>query len=326
MMKRRHFLAAAAPLALPFVASSVQAQAAAYPTKPITLVLPYAPGNSADMTSRLLATTLGAQLGQQMVVDNRPGAGGVAAVKMLTAAAPDGYTLMAGGAAMAISQKLFKPQPYDVLQDLVPVSATVSNDVLVICRKDSRYASLQDFIQDARTRRDAVMVGISQLGTTQHLCAELFKARTGIDFTLVPFKTTGTLSNALLAGDVDVMFELTSSSQATRQTGKTRSLAISSAQRNETMPEVPTAKELGVPDFEVASWGMIFAPARTPDAIVQRLSQEIQRAFRSPEAVKAGQAVGSRIVAGSPAQARQLVASELNRWGDLIAKSKIKLG
>ncbi|HSC79368.1 MAG TPA: tripartite tricarboxylate transporter substrate-binding protein, partial [Chitinolyticbacter sp.] len=158
------------------------------------------------------------------------------------------------------------------------------------------------------------------------LCAELFKLRTGINFTLVPFKTTGTLSNALLAGDVDVMFELTSSSQAVRQTGKTRSLAISSAQRNETMPEVPTAKELGVPDFEVASWGMIFAPARTPDAIVQRLSQEIQRAFRHPDALKAGQAVGSRIVAGSPAQARQLVASELTRWGDLIVKSKIKLG
>ena len=325
-MKRRKFLAAAA--GTPFMlapGASVLAQASPWPAKPITMVAAYAPGNSGDTSARLIAHRMGSTLGQQIVIDNKPGAGGVGAVKQVAAAAPDGYTLLAAGAVLPITQSLFKPPPYDLLRDFAPVSAILGNDVLLMVRNDSKHKSLADFIQDAGKRREAVMVGVSQLGTSQHMCAELFKARTGVGFTVVPYKSTAALGNPLLAGDVDVVFELTNSSVPIRQTGKVRSLAISAANRNETLPDVPTMQEQGVAGVEVSSWGMVFAPAKTPDGIVQRLSTEIQKALQHPDSLKVIQGLGSRVMAGSPAQARELVANELVRWQKLVAVANIAL-
>lgn len=325
-MKRRTFLAAAA--GSPFVltpGASALAQTAPWPTKPITMVAAYAPGNSGDTSSRLIAHRMGSTLGQQVVIENKPGAGGVGAVKQVAAAAPDGYTLLAAGAVLPITQSLFKPAPYDLLRDFAPVSAVLANDVLLMVRNDSKYKLLADFVQDAGKRREGVMVGVSQLGTSQHMCAELFKARTGVTFTVVPYKSTAALGNALLGGDVDVIFELTNSSQPLRQTGKVRSLAVSAANRNDALTDVPTMQEQGVAGVEVSSWGMILAPAKTPDAIVQRLSTEIQKALQHPDSLKVTQALGSRVIAGSPAQARELVASELARWQKLVAVANIAL-
>jgi tripartite-type tricarboxylate transporter receptor subunit TctC len=296
-----------------------------YPTRPITLVIPVGPGNTADMGGRLIAQRLGASLGQPVVVENRPGAGGVGAIKQVANAAPDGYTLLLGGTGMAISQSLFKPAPYDMLKSFVPVTMVSATDVLILVRKDSKLRSLEDFIREARQKKGGLTVGISLLGTTQHLSAELLKLNTKVDYTIVPFKSASALNAALIAGDIDVEFELVSAMMGMLQGGRVRALATGAAKRSDLLPDVPTVAELGNPNFEVTAWGMIVAPAQTPDAIVQRLNREIQQVLAEPDVAQQLTQLGQRVQGGTAAQARDFLASEITKWGNVIRQARISL-
>lgn len=302
-----------------------RAQARPYPTKPINLVLGMGPGNAADTVARLVAHQLGGLLNQQIVVENRPGAGGVGAVKQVAGATPDGHALLLIGAGAAISQALFKPPPYDILKAFTPVSSISSQDVLVIVHKDSKLQKLEDFISAAKQRKAGLMVGVSLLGTIQHMGAELLKSHAKVDYTIVPFRTASALASALNAGDIDVVFEFIPPMLSLISGGQLRALAIGNSRRSDTLPDVPTVAEQGYPKFEVASWTVIVAPAQTPEAIVQRLNQDIQRALASPEVVKRFREVGIRTLGGTPAQASQLIASEIARWADVISTSNITL-
>lgn len=328
MLKRREFMkvAGALPLAWSGVAPlAAYAQGRDYPTKPITLVVAFGPGNAADTIGRLLAQHLSSFLGRQVIVENRPGAGGVGAVKQVAGAAPDGHTLLYIGAGVAISQGLFKPQPYDMLKSFVPVCTVSSNDVLLLVRKDSPLTRVEDFIREAREKKGDLMVGVSLLGTTQHLSAELFKLRAKVNFTIVPFKTASAVATALVAGDIDLAFEFVPPMLAQVRSGQLRAMAIANAKRSEVLPDVPTVAEQGVTGFNVSSWGMIVAPAHTPAPIVQRLNQEMQRALRQPDVVKRLAEMGVRAPGGTPAQAHQLMSSEIVRWRNVISESNISL-
>lgn len=301
------------------------ARAQAYPTKPVTLVVPFGPGNAADTIGRLIALHLGNALGQQVVIENRPGAGGVGAVKMVAAAKPDGHTLLYIGAGVAISQGLFKPQPYDMLASFAPVSIASSNDVLLLVRKDSKLTQLEDFIRTAREKKGQCMVGVSLLGTSQHLCAELFKQRAQVDFTIVPFKTAAAVATALTAGDIDLAFEFVPPTLPLVKSAQLRALAIANAKRSEVLPDVPTIAEQGLPGFNVASWGMIVAPKNTPDAVVLRLNREVQRALDQPDVARRLADMGVRAPGGTSAQAYELLSGEITRWSKLIQEAKISL-
>lgn len=301
------------------------AQARPYPSRPITLVAPYAAGNTADMAGRLLAQHLGGLLGQQVVVENRPGAGGVSATNYVANAAPDGYTLLLAGTAMAISQSLFKPPPYDVLKSFVCVSMLNATDVLILVRKDSKLHKLEDFIQEARAKGDRLMVGVSALGTTQHLSAELLKLSAKLDYTIVPFKSASALNVALLAGDVDVEFELISATMGMMQGGQVRALAIGSAKRAELLPDVPAVAERVAPHFDVTSSGMILAPVKTPAAIVQRLNQEIQRVLAQPDVAQKFKEFGQRVQGGSVEQSQDFLKNEIVKWGRVVSEARISL-
>jgi tripartite-type tricarboxylate transporter receptor subunit TctC len=300
------------------------AQSGAYPTRPITLVIPASPGNTADIGGRLIAQRLGSLLGQPIIVENRPGAGGIGAIKLVASAAPDGYTLLLSGTAMAVSQSLFKPAPYDMLKSFVPVSMVSATDVLILVRADSKLRKLEDFIREATQNKGGLTVGISLLGTTQHLSAELLKLNTKVDYTIVPFKSASALNTALLAGDIDVEFELVSAMMGQLKGGRVRALAIGSAKRSELLPDVPTVAELGKP-FDVTAWGMIVAPAQTPDAIVQRLNREIQRVLAQPDVAQQLRDLGQRVQGGSAAQASDFLTSEIAKWGNVVSEAKISL-
>ncbi|WP_161567774.1 tripartite tricarboxylate transporter substrate binding protein [Pigmentiphaga sp. H8] len=296
-----------------------------YPSKPISLILPFGAGNGSDLSSRRLATQLGKILGQQIVVENRPGAGGVGAVKQVTSAPADGYTLMLAGAGMPISQALFNPPPYDMLKSFVPVSAISSNDVAFLVKASSRYATLDDFIREAKERKKGLMVGVSLLGTTQHMAAELFKLHTHTDFTIVPFRTASMLTTALVGENIDLAFEFVAPTLPMLNSGQLRALAVSSAQRSPVLPQVPTVAEQGIPDYAVSSWGMIVAPVNTPAPIVKRLNTEIQNVLQDPEFIRQLQGSGTRVLGGTTDQARQLMESEIVRWKKVIDTAGIAL-
>lgn len=323
---RRQWLGAmaTAPLALGLGPFNL-ARAQAYPSKPITIVVPFGAGNASDALVRLVAKPLAASLGQPVVIENRPGAGGIGGTKQVASAAPDGYTLLYTGVGSTISQSLFKPAPYDMVRDFAPISAVSSNDVLILVRANSPLRTLDDFVRQAKGQSEGVMVGVSLLGTSQHLAAELFKLRTKVDFTVVPFKSAAALINGLIAGDIHAAFEFVPPSLSTVRGGQLRALAITSARRSEALPQVPTATELGVPDFNVSSWGMFVAPAGTPDAVVQLLNQHLRRAIADPEVSKRLRETGTRPTGTTVQQARDLIASEVPRWADVIASAKIVL-
>lgn len=299
-MKKRDLLKAASalPMSLLISGGSAFASQQPYPSKTITLVVPFAPGNSADILARQIAQQLGESLHQQVVVENRPGSGGVGAINQVTNAKADGYTLLLIGTGAAISQSMFKPQPYDLLKSFVPVCSLTASDVLILVGKDSRLNTLDDFIREARARKRALMVGVSLLGTAQHLTAELFKLKAGVDFTIVPFRSAGAATLALGAGDLEVVFELLPAVLGPLNGGQVRALAITSDKRSPVTPNVPTADEQGVPEVNVTSWGMIVAPAHTPDAVVQQLNRGLQSALADPAVAKRFQDLGIRTLGG----------------------------
>lgn len=308
------------------VTASAAAASTTFPVKPVTLIVPFAAGNVADGLARILANSLSGDLGQQVVVENRPGAAGIGAIRHVASAAADGYTLVYIGIGTAISQSLFSTPPYNVEKSFVPVSMFTSNDVLLLTGKNSQLKSVQDVIQEAKAKGDRFTVGVSLIGTLQHLTAELFKSTEGLDYTVIPFKTAANLNSALQRGDIDIVFEYMQPVYGLIESGDLNALAIGNGkQRTPRLPDVPTFTEVGVPGVQVASWGAILAPANTPDAVVQRLNQGIQNVLNNPETKAQLESNGSRILGGTPEEAKEFISSEIVRWGKVIHDAKIQL-
>ena len=294
-----------------------------YPAKPIRLVVPFGAGGVADLTARIVAQKLGESLGQSVVVDNKPGAGGVVAGDAVAKAAPDGYTLLLMSNGTAVSAGLFKSLPFDTVRDFIPVSTLGTFDLAVVVADNARWRTLGDLLADAKARPGTLNLGTINIGSTQNLAAELFRTRTGADLQVVPFNGTPAVVTALRSGQIDAAVEILSPLVPQIQGKALRALAVMGDSRSPTLPDVPTVAQAGIKDFDVASWNAIAAPARTPAPIVERLNRDIRAALVHPDVRKKLQDLHITARGSTPEQARQLLESEIKRWGEVIARANI---
>jgi tripartite-type tricarboxylate transporter receptor subunit TctC len=304
--------------------AGLNAHADAYPSKPIRVIVPFGAGGIADFTVRTVAQKMSEALGQPMVIENRPSAGGVIATQAVAKAEPDGYTLLLMSNGNAVSVGLFKSLPFDTVKDLAPISTLGFFDVVVITRADSRFKSLRELLSFAKEQPGKLNIGTINIGSTQNLAGELFKTRAGIDAQVVPFGGTPALVSALLGGSVDAAVEILGPVMPQVSGKAVRVLALMGPKRRESMPDVPTVMESGIADFNVTSWNALAAPARTPGEIVARLNKEINAAVASPEVRARLAELGVEARAGTPGEARELLASEIRRWSEVIGKAGIE--
>src|SRR5258708_5541646 len=269
-----------------------------YPSGPVRIVVPSAPGGGFDLVGRVLAQKLGEQTGQGFVVENRPGAGTLVGTQLVARSAPDGYNLVVGGLSnIALNMGLYQSPGYDSLADFVPVGLVVSHSYTLVARKDLPLGGFAEVIAFARANPGKLNIGTSGLGTGQYIGAAIIAALTGVDIVKVPYKGAQPVYQDLLAGPLHLFFDNTTTTQTYVDSAQVKALAVSSRARAPTMPKVPTLIETGVVNLEMETWFGLFAPARTPRAVVDRLRAELDRAMLSAE-------VRSRLETGSDRRRR----------------------
>ncbi len=305
-------------LALP-----VFANAQGYPTKPVRIVLPFGPGGIADITTRTIAPRLGEGLGQQVIVENMPGAGGIRAAETVAKADPDGHTLLLLTNGNAVSQALFKSLPYDPMNDFAMISTVGFFSMVIVTRPESPVKNVQELIALANKNPGKLNIGTITPGGTQHLAAELFRSTAGIDALVVPHKTTGEVIVAARNGSVDLAVDFIAPLLASIKSGALRPLAVTAAKRFPGLPEVPTVIESGVAGYDVASWNAMAAPARTPRAVIERVHQELSKALAAPEVQKRFGELGVEPRTSTPEALREFFASEASRWTRVVEAAKI---
>lgn len=320
-LSRRQTLAAlGAAVAAPWV----QAQSK-WPAKPIKIVVPFGAGGVADLTARAVSEKLGQQLGQSIVIDNRPGAGGVTAGNLVTQADPDGYTLFLMSNGTAVSEGLFKKLPFDAEKDFAPISLLGTFDIAVVVPENSRFKSLNDLLAEAKAKPGKLNIATIAVGSTQNLAAELFKNTAGIQAQIVPFNGTPAVVTALRSGEVDAGVEILAPIKS-QITGKAlRALATFGETRASGIGDVPTASEVGgsLKGLHIASWNALAAPAKTPREIIDRLARECQIALASPDLKKKLADLNVDAKSSTPQQLASLLSSEIKRWSGVIETAKI---
>jgi tripartite-type tricarboxylate transporter receptor subunit TctC len=310
--------------ALAFATAGPLAAEPGYPNRPVRILVPYGPGGVADTTVRLLAQKLAERLGQQFVIDNRPGAGGILAAKAGATAAPDGYTLALTGNGTAISTSLFKSLPYDVLRDFKSVSVMAWLDLMLATRADSPLKTVSAIVAAAKKDPGKLNFGTIAAGSTQNLSAELFRLTGGLKVTIVTFRTTPELVTALLRGDVDVGFDYLAGFRASLNEKQLRAVASTGEKRSPSTPDVPTVKESGMPDYVVTSWNAVSAPAATPDDVVHFLSKEIREALKSPDIQDKALLFGLDARGTTPEEMQARMRADIEKWRAVIEKAGLQ--
>jgi tripartite-type tricarboxylate transporter receptor subunit TctC len=311
-----------ASLVAGFVSLPAGAQAP-YPQRPVMLIVPYGPGGVADTGMRILADKLSTRLGQQVVVDNRPGAGGIIAAKAGSSAAPDGYTVLMTGNNNAISEALFRSLPYNILTDFASTSTTSFFDLLLVTRAGSPLKTLQDVIAAANANPGKLNVGTINPGSTQNLAAELFRSTAGVNVTIVPFRTSPDMHGAILRGDLDVAFEFYAALQGPIAAGTVRALASTGPKRTAYLPDVPTIAESGVKGYEVVSWNGISVPAATPPSVIATLSRAINDVLPLPDVQEKSKSLGMDMHGSTPEEMTARIKADIAKWSAVIEKAGI---
>ena len=320
MIGRRRFTTLAAAL-LPWRAPAQ----AAFPSRPLKIVVPNAAGGAADLTARLVAQQISGPLGRNVLVENRPGAGGIVAGELVARAEADGHTMLLVSSGTAVSAALFKTLPFDPLRDFAPVSMLATFDLAIVAKEGGRFRTLGDLLAQARAHPGTLNLGTPQVGTTQHLAAELFKAAAGIDVQVVPFNGTPPVIAAVRAGEIDAALDILGPLMPQIAAGALRPLAVLGPQRAPQLPGVAAARESGgaLAAFNVTSWNGLAVPARTPAAAVARLNREVQAALARPE-VRSRLLELNLVAHGStPEQLEAQLAADVRRWGEVIARAGI---
>jgi tripartite-type tricarboxylate transporter receptor subunit TctC len=294
-----------------------------FPSKPIQIFIPYGAGGVADLTMRLLAQKLTERTKQQVVIENRPGAGGLLAAKEVLRAPADGYTLGVIGNGQAIGMSLFKTRPYNVLTDFSFVSITARFEMLLAVKVDSNLKTLQDVVTAARKDPGKLNFGAINPGSTQNLSAHLLKQVTGIDVVIVPYKTTPDLVTAVLRGDVDVGFDFYAGLQAVISDNQVRIIATSGEQRNPLLRDVLTAKESGFPEYIVTSWNGLAAKAGMPAETLNLLNNHINVALSDPALQATASTLGMDARGSTPEEMRDRMAADVQKWAAVIEKAGI---
>ncbi|QEZ46850.1 tripartite tricarboxylate transporter substrate binding protein [Cupriavidus oxalaticus] len=307
---------AAGSLAVPFTAG-----AETWPARPIQLLIPYPPGGSADLLARPVAARLQEKLGQPVVLDYRPGAGGTIATQALARAKPDGYTLIMVLAAHAINASLYPKLPYDTRKDFAPVSLVANLPMILAGSSSLRANNVQELIAEARANPGKLTFASAGNGNTGHLAGELFDSVAGIKMTHVPYKGSAQVVTAMLSGEVQLTFDSISTTLPHVKSGKLRALAVTGSQRAAVAPDVPTLAEAGVPGISITGWYAVLAPAGTPQPLVDRLSTEIATVLRQPELKATLATNGYEPVGSTPAALRTHIDAEINRWSKVVKDS-----
>jgi tripartite-type tricarboxylate transporter receptor subunit TctC len=306
------------------LASGAAAAQGVFPTKPVTIVVGFEPGGGTDTTARILQKPLGDQLGQQIVVENRAGAGGNIAVDYVAKSAPDGYMLvLANVGALAVNPHILKT-PYDPLKDLTPISmAAVFANVLVV-QPSLQVKSVAEYVKLARAKQDGVTYASSGIGGAGHLAGELLKGMAKVNLVHVPYKGGGPAMQGFLGGQVDSFFATPISSISQIRAGKAHALATTGSKRAALMPEVPTVAESGYPGYEALNWYGFLGPANMPKDLVSRLNREIVRALANPEAIAQLNKTGVEPTSSTPAEFARYIEREHQTWGKVVKEAGIK--
>ncbi|SHJ98905.1 Tripartite-type tricarboxylate transporter, receptor component TctC [Bradyrhizobium lablabi] len=321
---RDSFVAASLTLfALCALAAPQARAAAAYPDRPVRIVLPFAAGGVADITARIVAEKLGSKFGQRFFIENQPGAGGIAAARTVISSRPDGYTLALLSNGTAVSVSLFEKLQFDPTKDFQPISSLGFFDFILATSANSEFKTLGDFVTAAKAKPGALNVGTINIGSTQNLSAELFKTAAGVDFAIVPFRGTPEVEVALLQGNVALMIDSFASIKGNLADNKFRALASSGAVRSESTPDIATVRESGVTGYDVVSWNALFAPAGTPLEIVGTINAALQDILTDADVKKQLLELGIEAKASTPEEISARLKSDIDKWHEVIEKAGI---
>ena len=325
---RRHLLMWTASLCLGATAglhTTAHAQDA-WPSKPLRLIVPFTPGGVTDTSGRLIAESLGKRLGQQVVVDNKPGASGNIGTALAKGSAPDGYTLVLGfDGTMVINPHVFSKLPFDPVKDFAPIGKIGDATLILVANPNVPAKSLLDVVNLSKSTAGGLSFGTSGTGGTPHIAGELLKMRTGANLTHIPYKGGGQAMTDVLGGTIPLVYTAVAGAHGHVKAGKLKAIAVSSAQRTSSLPDVPTFAESGVPDFVVNSWVGLFAPTGTPAAIVTRLNTELNAVLNDATVREKLRVMGIEPAPGTPEQYRDEIRRDLDRYGAVVKSAGISV-
>jgi len=301
------------------------ASAADYPERPIRMYLPYGAGGIGDLTARVVTQKVSEILGQQIVIDNKPSAGGVQSFQAGLQAPADGYTLVQGGNGTAITQTLVKDLPYSIVDDFTQVATLSRFNLILTVKPDSRFRNLTELIAYAKANPGKLSLGTTNVGSSQHLGAELFKSVAGIKAETIPYKTSAALLTGVRSGDIDVGFDFVPPMLSSIKSGAVRALAIAADGRNPNLPDVPTTAESGLDGYVVASWNGVSIRQGTPRAIIDKLNRAFVAAVTSPEVAQKLREMNSEPYALGVDEARALMKADIAKWKAVIEKANIPI-
>ena len=326
MNPRKRKLVRLLVVALTVGAFAAPAMAQDYPSKPIRLVVPFTPGGVTDTGARVVADKLGARLGQSVVVDNRPGASGNIGTQMVAAAAPDGYTLLLGfDGTLVINPHVYSKVPFDTVKDFAPVSKIGDAVLIIVVHPSVPAKTLPELVAYSKTNPGGVSYGSAGTGSTPHLAGELLKIRTGANFVHVPYKGGGQSLTDVVGGQLPMLYTAVAGAYPFVQKGQIRPVAVSSAQRLASLPDVPTVAESGVPGFESSSWIGILAPAKTPQPIVDRLQRELNAVVHSPEVKERLASLGISASGNTSVEFAKEIHADLKKYAEIVKTANVKV-
>lgn len=320
-MTQRRYLASALVAALLTLSTPAFA---VYPDRPITMIVPFAPGGPVDIIARILSTFMPQTLGQSLVVENRAGAAGNIGMGVAARAKPDGYTILMTSTAISVNPALFKNLPYDPAKDFIPISELVNAPNVLVVKPDSGINTVADLVARVKASPGTFSYGSPGAGTKSHLTGEQLKLRAGIDMVHVPFRGAGPAAQAVLANQIQIASVALAAAEPLIKSGDLKALAVTGEKRWFSLPDVPTMIESGYPGFVSDTFNALFVPAGTPQDIVDAIVKSSQAAMRRPEALEAARKAGFEIVAGTPEQLARRVAAETESVRELVAKAGIK--
>ncbi len=304
---------------------SARARAQSFPSRPIRIVVPYSPGGGADTTARLIAPKLQEALGETIVIDNRPGAGGVIGDDVVAKAPPDGHTLLIGAFAHAVNPSLLPKMPFKTPDDFAPISLLVAVPELLVITPSHPAKTVGDLVAMAKAQPGKLFYASSGNGSAQHLAAELFKMRTGTDIGHIPYKGGGLAVADVAAGHVPFYFGNMSSALPQARAGRVRALAVTSPQRSPAAPDVPTMAEAGVSGCEISEWNALIAPAGTPPEVIERLHVEMAKIMRMQDIKEKFADLGAESIGSTPQELAAFLAAEMVKWAEVVKTADIRI-
>jgi len=303
-------------------AAMAPAAAQQYPTRPVRFVLGFAPGGASDTMARTVGTRLSEGLGQPVVIDNRAGAGGNIAAEIVARSQPDGYTMLLGNnGILAVNVSLYPKLAFDPVKDFAPVVLVASQPNILVVNPSVPAHSVKDLVALAKSKPGQLNYASPGAGTTGHLAGELFKRMAGVSYTIVPFKGGGPSALAMLSGETQFTFATALSVQGHIKSGKLRALAVTTAKRSASFPDLPTVAEAGVPGFDAITWHGVVVPARTPQAVITRLNSEFNKVLQTADMRERLLTLGSEVIGGEPKQLTEYMRVEIPRWAKVIKES-----